>query len=366
MGRKVSRVAERILVINPNSSASCTAGIALSLAGFHAAGLPRFEVTQLPGGPPAIVTWRDWAGVAEPLCRLVAEQPAAAYIVACVSDPGVDALRTVTARPVFGPLRAAVAAALARADRFGIIAFATPSLQRQRRALQAMGVEGRLLGHIPLNLPMETLTDAVAPRAALCQAARDIAAAGAEAVILGCAGMAGHRAAIEAACGLPVIEPCQAAAALALHAVVASRPEGGRMIRRLALLVLLLAPPAAAVMPEPPGDPQVAEGQRLLESGRYELGLPLLEAALARLPGDPDILTYIAFAHRRRGDVPAAEAAYRAALATNPDHPGALAYQGALFLAQGRRAEAAANLARLTASCAACPEREALARDLAR
>jgi Asp/Glu/hydantoin racemase len=35
--------------------------------------------------------------------------------------------------------------------------------------------------------------------------------------------MAGHRAAVEDACGVPVIEPCQAAAALALQAVIAGR-----------------------------------------------------------------------------------------------------------------------------------------------
>jgi Asp/Glu/hydantoin racemase len=217
-------MADRILVVNPNSSAACTQGIAAALSGFQAPGLPRLEVMQLEGGPPAIVTWRDWFSVAEPLCRLVEREPAAAYVIACVSDPGVDAIRTATRRPVFGPLRSAVAAALARADRFGIIAFAEPSLIRQRRALQAMGVEGRLLGHVPLNLPMEVLTDPVAPRAALVAAARSIAEGGAEALILGCAGMAGHRAAVEDAAGIPVIEPCQAAAALALGAVVAARP----------------------------------------------------------------------------------------------------------------------------------------------
>ena len=37
------------------------------------------------------------------------------------------------------------------------------------------------------------------------------------------AGPPGHRAVVKAACGLPVIEPCQAAAALALQAVVAAR-----------------------------------------------------------------------------------------------------------------------------------------------
>jgi Asp/Glu/hydantoin racemase len=46
---------------------------------------------------------------------------------------------------------------------------------------------------------------------------------GAEAIILGCAGMAGHRAFAEEACGVPVIEPCQAAATQALLAVVAAR-----------------------------------------------------------------------------------------------------------------------------------------------
>ena len=90
-----------------------------------------------------------------------------------------------------------------------------------------------------------------------------------------------------------------------------------------------------------------------------------LPGGLARLPGDPDVLTYIAFAHRRQNNEAAAEAAYRAALTTNPNHPGALAYQGSLFLKQGRRAEAEANLARLSASCGSCEERETLARELA-
>lgn len=221
-------MSSRILVINPNSSVSCTQGIDVALDGFRAPGLPRIEVTRLEDGPPAIVTWRDWFSVAEPLCRMVEREPAAAYVIACVSDPGVDAVRLATRAPVFGSLRSAVAAAMARADRFGIIAFGDPSLQRQRRTLMAMGVEARLLGHIPLNLPMEVLTDPAAPRAALVAAGRRIAEMGAEAVILGCAGMASHRAAVEQACGLPVIEPCQAALALAMQAVVAARPAQGQ------------------------------------------------------------------------------------------------------------------------------------------
>lgn len=137
-------------------------------------------------------------------------------------------------------------------------------------------------------------------------------------------------------------------------------------MKRLALVLLLLAGPAAAVLPEPEGDPDLFAARQAIERGRYELGLQLLDGVLQRLPGDPDVLVYVAFAERRAGRVDKAMAAYAAALARDPGHPGALAYQGALFLALGRRAEAEANLARLAAACAACPERETLARDIAR
>jgi Asp/Glu/hydantoin racemase len=211
---------DRILVVNPNSSVSCTDGIAAALAPFAAPGLPRMEVIRLEEGPPAIATWRDWYSVAEPLCRLVEREPALAYVIACVSDPGIEAVRMATDRPVLGLLRSAIAAAMARAERFGIIGFLETSRPRQKRVLQAMGVEARLAGFEPLNLPMETLTDPVAPRARLQQAARSLVAQGAEVVVLGCAGMAGHVKAAEDAAGVPVIEPCQAAGAQALLAVL--------------------------------------------------------------------------------------------------------------------------------------------------
>lgn len=216
-------MSDRILVINPNSSVSCTAGIAAALEPF--ATLARFEVTRLADGPPAIVTWRDWFSVAEPLCRLVEREVAAAYVIACVSDPGLDAVRTVTARPVLGMFRCAVAAALTRAERIGVVGFMDASEARQRRALQAMGVEARLAGWEALNLPMETLTDPEAPRARIRAVAKSLAARGAGAIVLGCTGMAGHAAAAEDAAGVPVIEPCEAAGAMALLAL---RPAARR------------------------------------------------------------------------------------------------------------------------------------------
>ncbi|MDB5412790.1 MAG: Asp/Glu racemase [Rubritepida sp.] len=213
----------RILIINPNSSRSCTDGIAGAVAPFSAPGLPRIDVTQLVDGPPAIVTWRDWFSVAEPLCREVEREQADAYVIGCVSDPGLEAVRGVTDKPVLGMFRCAVLAALGRAERFGIIGFTQKSLPRQRRALQSLGVESQMAAWIPLDLPMEVLTDPVAPQDRIAAAARQLAEQGAEVIILGCAGMAGHVGVAAEASGLPVIEPCQAAAAAALLAVLGTR-----------------------------------------------------------------------------------------------------------------------------------------------
>jgi allantoin racemase len=209
----------RVLVINPNCSRDCSAGIAAAIAPFRFSGGPLLEVATLAEGPPAIYSWRDWHAVVDPLCRLVEREPADAYVIACGSDPGIDAVRAVTSRPVFGVFRSAVAAAVARAERFGVIAIVDASKPRHMLALRAMGLEARLAAEVALNVTMEALLDPELTRARLIAAGRELASGGAGALVLGCTGMAHHRAAIAEAVGLPVIEPCQAGVLLAMGAV---------------------------------------------------------------------------------------------------------------------------------------------------
>lgn len=209
----------RVLLINPNSSPGCTAGIDAAIAMLRFDGGPALDVVGLPDGPPAILSWADWHGAAGPLVRHVQSHAADAYVIACASDPGIDAVRAATARPVLGVFRCAVAAALGRAERFGVVAIVDASIARHRLALRAMGVEARLAAEVALNVSMDDLLDPLRARAALVRAGRECAAAGAEVLVLGCTGMAHHRAAIESACGIPVIEPCQAAALQAIGAV---------------------------------------------------------------------------------------------------------------------------------------------------
>jgi allantoin racemase len=209
----------RILVINPNRSADCSSGIEAAIAPFRFARGPVVDVATLTEGPPAIYSWRDWHAVVEPLCRVVAASTADAYVIACASDPGIEAVRAVTDRPVLGVFRSAVAAAVARAERFGVIAIVEASKARHMLALRAMGLAERLAAEVALNVTMETLLDPDQARARLIAAARELAAAGAGAIVLGCTGMAHHRLAIADAVGLPVIEPCQAGVLQAIGAV---------------------------------------------------------------------------------------------------------------------------------------------------
>jgi Asp/Glu/hydantoin racemase len=210
----------RILVINPNSSTACSAGIANAIAPFRFAGGPVLDVATLAEGPPAIYSWRDWHAVVDPLCRLVEREPAEAYVIACASDPGVEAVRAATTRPVFGVFRTAVAAAVAQIERFGIVAIVDASRARHLAALRAMGLESRLAAEIALNVTMETLLQPDAARSRLVAAARTIKEAGAQTVILGCIGMAHHRRFVEDAIGIPVIDPCQAAVTIAVGTVL--------------------------------------------------------------------------------------------------------------------------------------------------
>ena len=208
----------RVLVINPNSSAACGAAIAASVAPFRTPTIA-IDVVSVPAGPPAILTWRDWHAAVESMCRLVERETADAYLIACASDPGLEAVRAITPSPVLGVFRCAVAAALTRAERFGVVAIVQESRGRHLAALRSMGLESRLAGSVALDVSMEALLDPAAARGLLIDAAMDLAEAGAGAVVLGCTGMAGHRAAVEAAAGIPVIEPGQAGAAMALLAV---------------------------------------------------------------------------------------------------------------------------------------------------
>src|SRR5262249_37896245 len=125
-------------------------------------------------------------------------------------------------RPVFGIAEGAVLAALAGGDRFGVIAIAQKSIRRHARYLRQMGLIDRLAGERSLDVSVAesasegTLARMVETGRALVQDD------GADVGIMGCAGMARHRRPLEDALGVPVIDPTQAAVAMAIGTVQAA------------------------------------------------------------------------------------------------------------------------------------------------
>ncbi len=210
-----------IVVINPNSNQAVTDGLADALAGFQLRGGPAIECLTLADGPFGIESQADSDLVVAPLIDLVKRRDdASAFIIACYSDPGLEACRTITNAPVFGIQESGVLAALARGDLFGVIAISEVSVARHRRYVRKMGVLDRLAGERALNMSVAETATGKDTFAALERTGRKLVEDGSDAIVLGCAGMATHRGALEQKIGVPVIDPTQAAVAMALGAIL--------------------------------------------------------------------------------------------------------------------------------------------------
>jgi Asp/Glu/hydantoin racemase len=214
----------RIRVINPNSNESVTRGIDEAVQPLRFADGPEIVCSTLTEGPFGVETQQHVESVTLPLRALVESDNASdAFVIACYSDPGLHVCREGTARPVFGIAECGVLAALARADRFGVIAIGQRSIARHQRYLRQMGLTSRFAGERPLNMSVaETASERTLDR--MIEVGRRLKDDdGAGAVVMGCAGMARHRLGLEQAIGVPVIDPTQAAVTMAIGTVQLAR-----------------------------------------------------------------------------------------------------------------------------------------------
>ncbi len=219
---------DTLIVINPNSSQTVTDGIKLALDPLRKFGTP-IRCLTLAEGPPGIENQRQADLTIGPMLRLAASQKdAAGYVVACFGDPGLHALRDQTALPVVGIQEAAVMTALTLGQRFGVIAILPASIPRHLRAFGAMGVLDRLAGDRAIGLSVSDLADPDKSLEAMIATGKRLRDDdGANVLIMGCAGMAQYRSTLEAETGLPVVEPCQAAAAMALGQIALNLTHKG-------------------------------------------------------------------------------------------------------------------------------------------
>jgi allantoin racemase len=215
-----------IYVINPNSTSTVTAGIDAAMAPLRMAGAPAIECLTLECGPPGIQTQFDVESVTLPLVALARTlQPkAAALVIACFSDPGLFAVREAlskpTAVPVLGISECGLLTALTMGQRFGVIAILDTSIPRHLRTYGAMGLGDRFAGELAIGLGGTELGNHEVTLSRMVATGRRLRdEKGADVIVMGCAGMAAYQAALQDALGIPVVEPSQAAVAMAIGRV---------------------------------------------------------------------------------------------------------------------------------------------------
>lgn len=216
----MTRAHERhIYVLNPNSSEVVTACIDSALAPLRLQCGPRITCLRLPEGPAGVQSQAD-IDLLIPHLRnqaLALRDDAAAYVIACFSDPGLYSLREIVQVPVMGIAETGVLTALTMGQRFGVLSILSTSIPRHLRYFASMGVLDRLAADLAIEMGVADLVDEGKTLQRLSETGRRLRDEyGADVVVLGCAGMAQQREALEQALGIPVVEPTQATVAAAI------------------------------------------------------------------------------------------------------------------------------------------------------
>ncbi len=203
----------KILVVNPNTTASMTAKIGEAARSVAGAATEIVAITS-PMGPASIEGYYDEAFAVPGLITAIGagqRDGAAAAIVACFDDTGLDAARAFAAIPVVGICEAALVTAGQLAKRIAVVTTLARSVAPIEELVRRYGYGERVrvtacdIAVLELEAPG---SDARTRLEAEIARAVD---GGAEAVVLGCAGMADLARALSARFGCPVVDGVAAA-----------------------------------------------------------------------------------------------------------------------------------------------------------
>lgn len=208
-----------IHVVNPNTTTSMTAKIA---AAARQAASPTTQImaSEPEMGPVSIEGYYDEAFAVPGMLARIREAEtigAAAHVIACFDDTGLDAARCIASGPVIGIGEAAFHAASLISGKFSVITTLSRSIPAIAHNLTRYGLAARAAGLRAAEVPVLALEDATSD--ALARISAEIEAAKAEdhceAIVLGCAGMADLAGSLAARHGLPVVDGVACAVAFA-------------------------------------------------------------------------------------------------------------------------------------------------------
>jgi allantoin racemase len=209
----------RIRVVNPNTTAAMTATIEKAAREAAAPGTAIEAVTSRTG-PVSIEGYYDEALCLPGLLKEILAGEAAkadAHVIACFDDTGLDAARQIATAPVIGIGEAACHAATLIAHTFSIVTTLERSVPALEVNVRKYGFERRCVRVRAAEVPVLALEDETSDARARIDAeiARALAEDRAEAIVLGCAGMAKLARDLTARHGMPVIDGVGAAVKLA-------------------------------------------------------------------------------------------------------------------------------------------------------
>ena len=208
----------RIKVINGNTFEAMTVGID---AAAQSARFPGTDIVtvQPRSGPESIESYYDEylaiPGILEEI-RLSGDD-CDGFVIACWGDPGLEAARELTSKPVVGIAEASMYVANMLAARWGVITTGHRVRSMIEDTIHRTGFGYRCVSIRTTGLAVtETETAREATIAALVEAGTlAIADDGAEALCLGCAGMSGLDEVLQEVLGVPVIDSVAAAVKMA-------------------------------------------------------------------------------------------------------------------------------------------------------
>lgn len=202
-------------LVNPNSTASMTEQVGRAARRVAAPGTV-IDIGNPPDTPASIEGYSDEAMAVPAMLaaiRAAEARGAVAHVIACFDDPGLNAAREVAAGPVLGICQAAIQVAMTLAARFSIVTTLPRSVPIIEDLAEVYGAGRRCRRVRAIDLPVLALEEDPATARRLLRA--EILAArdqdGAEAVVLGCAGMAELCDWLAAETGVPVIDGVTAA-----------------------------------------------------------------------------------------------------------------------------------------------------------
>jgi allantoin racemase len=209
----------RIRIVNPNSTVSMTEKIARAARLVAAAGTEIAAATSVEG-PPSIQGYADGVLALPGLLKEIGRGEADgvdAHVIACFDDTGLDPARALAKAPVIGIGEAGYHVASLIARRFSVVTTLSASVPILEDNLRRYGLIGRCVRVRASEVPVLALEEpgSNARRRISAEIGAAIAEDHAEAIVLGCAGMADLAHSLEEEHGVPVVDGVTAAVKLA-------------------------------------------------------------------------------------------------------------------------------------------------------